>query len=105
KSANECYVALDGHEGGESLFDNWYKSQSQGVQDRIRYLWNFIKHRRDFTKKAEIPSRLGEILIMDSIDCHARLYGRPTVLMTFWTTRFRLENPGVFGEMPDEALL
>jgi hypothetical protein len=104
KSANECYVALGGHKGHESIFQAWYKSQSKGVQDRIRYVWNFIKHQRDFTKTAEIPLRLAELLILDSGDCHARLFGNPTVLMSLWATRFTLETPGKWGG-EDETLL
>lgn len=104
KAANECYVALGGHKGHDSLFQKWFKLQSKGFQQRIGYLWNFTKHGRGFTKKAELPPRLGEILIIDSIDCHQHLFGTQTPLMSFFMTRFGLEHPR-FAKHEGMALL
>lgn len=104
-AANDCYRALGGHAGHKSIYETWYKSQSQGIQDRIRFAQNWIKHgRQEMTKKAEIPSRLAEVLILDAADCHRRLFGAPSVLMSFWATRFMLETEGAW-DAGDVAIL
>jgi hypothetical protein len=104
-AANDCYRALGGHAGHKSIYAEWYKSQSTGIQDRIRDVQNWIKHGlKKTTKKAEIPSRLAEVLILDSADCHTRLFGTPSVLMSFWVTRFMLETAGIW-DAKDVALL
>jgi len=95
-AANDCYRAMGGHAGHKSIFQPWFKSQSQGFQDRIRDMQNFIKHgRRDLTGKVQIMPRLGEILIIDSIECHQNLFGKDTVLMGLFATRFGLDNPSI----------
>ena len=44
-----------------------------------------------------------EVLIMDSIDCHEKLFGAKTPLMNAFFTRFLFENPQVIASPDDRA--
>lgn len=97
-AANDCYAALGGHVGHTSFFQTWFRSQSHGVQDRIRDMQNFIKHgRRRLTGSVRLAPRLAEVLIVDSASCHQNVFRQSTVLMSLFAARFALENPGLIS--------
>jgi hypothetical protein len=77
KAANDCYDAMGAHEGKPSFYRTWLKAQPQTYQDRANYVANFIKHGwKDLTESTPYSPRQGEVLIVDSIDCHRRYLGK-----------------------------
>jgi len=81
-ASNNCYKALGGHIGKPSRFEDWLKSKSRAFQDRARYVINWVKHgRQDMKKKPNYHPIIGEILMLDSIECHNNLHESRTPLM------------------------
>ena len=60
----------------------------------MREVLNYFKHGPNkLTGKVRLPPQLGEMLILDSIDCHENVFGMTTHLMELFRIRFCLESP------------
>jgi len=85
---------MAGHKGQTSIYKTWFDSQSDTFQKRIRKVLAFFKHGwKGLTGKEFLPPLLGEILMIDSADCHQNLFGKRTFLMTAFLAQFSIENP------------
>ena len=95
-NANDCYDALGGHDGNPSMYKVWLGKQSQTFRDRANYVYEFIRHgHKDLKQDTPYSPRQGEMLIVDCIDCHNRLFGDIPPLMSAFNLRLLLERPDV----------
>ncbi len=95
-NANDCYDALGAHSGRPSLFKEWLKTQSPTFRSRGAYVYEFIRHgRKDLKGKTPYAPIQGEILMLDSIDCHKHLFDGVTPIMSSFNVRFMFEHPSV----------
>lgn len=92
--AFECYEALASNSAKPSSYKEWLGKQSQGFQDRVRDMTNFIKHgRRKLTGQILFMPIVAETMMTDSIESFEHLHGKKTPLMTLFLARWVIENP------------
>jgi hypothetical protein len=95
-SSNDCYVALGGHAGHKSFYQEWFKTQSKTFQKRMLYIQSWIKHGLKQTNRPLRYSPIqAEALMIDSMDCHSHLTGKMTTFMRLFLIRFAFENPNI----------
>lgn len=93
-ACQDCYAAMAAHVKKHSLYNAWFESQSKAYQREVRGTLAFFKHGlRDLKGRVRFRTRLGEVLIGDSIICHEALFDTKTQLMRFFTARFSIEHP------------
>src|SRR5437762_6434169 len=91
-----AYHAMGVHAGRPSLVQACLKSQSKQVQKSVHEAQNFVKHGRKNLKGAvSFRMKFAEVLMIDSVDCHQKLFGTQTPIMNAYFTRFMFENPQV----------
>jgi hypothetical protein len=96
RNANDCYDAIGGHIGRPSMYKIWLSKQSRTFQDRANYVYEFIRHgRKDLKQSTPYSPKQGEMLVVDSIDCHNYLFGDLPPLMSAFNFRLLLERPDI----------
>jgi len=95
-AAGDCYNAMGAQIGAPGFFREWLKVQSQAFQDQARYVQNFIKHGwKDLKGSVRYSPKYGEVLMMEAVDSHKRLFGGLTPIMAAFSVRFVFENPSL----------
>ena len=107
KAANDLFAALSDKKAERvSTLKTWLESQSQSIQDVVRDVDNFFKHGyRDFEKELDFSPFYTQIVMLDSVDCHAFLYGQGTPIMRLFSTRFLMCNPDFLGPTQSKSLV
>ncbi len=87
------------HAGVPSILAIWMKSQPPHFQKQILDVQNFIKHGwKNLKGHVRYPVIHGEVLIVDSIKCHKRIFGTATPLMETFLAFFGLTNPHLLSD-------
>jgi hypothetical protein len=93
-AAHDCFHAMGKNTGKPAVIQTWLESQSQDLQERSRYIQNFIKHGfKDLHGEADYCPAHGEILMFDAVTCYQGLFEKKTPLMTLFYLRYLFENP------------
>jgi hypothetical protein len=93
-ASNKCYHGMGSKVGKPGIIEAWKKSLSRKDYDRAVKAENFGKHANtDANGKLDLITYHAELMIMDSIICHEKMFGTRTPLMTCFFTRFAFENP------------
>lgn len=93
-SANELYHRIGSKSDVPSVIQAWKKSLAKKDFDRASNAQNFSKHaNRDLNEQLELPTRYAELLILDSMTSHVKLFQKRTPLMSCFFARFAIENP------------
>lgn len=92
-AAHKVYHRIGSKAGAPTLIETWKKSLSKKDYDRAVKAENFAKHAsRDPDEQLPLLIEHGELLILDSIDCHHAIFQKRTPLMTCFLARFGFEN-------------
>ena len=68
------------------------------MQDKIRKIDNFFKHGyRDINEELDFWPFYSEVLMLDSVDCHTRLFCDGTPWMRLYSARFMMCNVDILG--------
>ena len=87
------------HTGVPSILAVWMKSQPPHFQKQALDVQNFIKHGwKNLKGHVRYPVIHGEILIVDSIKCHERIFGTTTPLMGAFFAFFGIMNPHLLSD-------
>jgi hypothetical protein len=106
-AANEVYHGMGRPRGMPTVIQQWKKTATKADLKLANKTQNFAKHAyTDSNPDARIPviTELAELLILDSIMCHAKLFGGYTPLMRCFYGRFTVENPRILDTIADPVL-
>ena len=93
-AANKCYQGMGSKVGLPTITETWKKSLSRKNYDRAVAAENFGKHANtDAHGALNLMTEHAELLILDSLVCHERMFQKRTPLMTCFVARFSFENP------------
>jgi hypothetical protein len=93
-AANELYHGIGSKIGAPTIIQMWKKSLSKKERDEANKAQNFAKHAStDPNSKLPLPTRHAEVLMIDSIMCHEKMFRKRTPLMTCFFARLAFENP------------
>ena len=93
-ASNKCYHGMGSKTGALTIIGAWKKSLSKKDYDRVVQAENFGKHANtDAQGILHLITRQAELLILDSVMCHERLFQKRTPLMTCFFARFTFESP------------
>jgi hypothetical protein len=99
-SANDCYHAIGKMEGTPTLIQAWLKSLSRTNYDQVQESINFAKHGWKKLKGiSHIVTEYAELLMLDSIGCHEKLFHEKTPLMSCFFARFAAEHPRILDHI------
>jgi hypothetical protein len=103
-NAHDCYHALGKKIGQPSFHGNLMEKQGPSFQERAKYIQDFAKHGpKDLDESARFDTTLADGLMLVSIECHGKIFGKITRLMTlYWLRAFSL-HPDWTGQ-PWESL-
>lgn len=92
-AANDCYDAIGG-EKTPGIVKCWLSTRSKAEYDHVQDSINFCKHGLKNVKgTTSVESEYAELLLLDAVVCHQRLFQEWTPLMRCFYARFTLENP------------
>ncbi|MFN2624200.1 MAG: hypothetical protein ABR611_15295 [Chthoniobacterales bacterium] len=93
-AANECYHGIGRKSGAPSLVQTWKKTLPKKGYDAANRPQNFAKHgSRDPAETLVLNTEYAELLMLDAVICHEKLFGKRTALMTCFFARLTQENP------------
>jgi hypothetical protein len=95
-AANGCYHVLGkGHKGMPTMVEAWIKSLPEKQQIAARRAQNFFKHgpHRNDAKDVLFKPEHAELLLLDCVISHEKLFCKRTPLMTCFFKRCAFENP------------
>jgi len=95
-AANECYHGIGKKQANlPTIIQTWKKSLSDKDRKEANAVQNFAKHANtDPGGAIRVNPEYAELLILDSVMCHARLSDKKmTPLMRCFYARFAFENP------------
>jgi len=93
-AANELYHGIGRGKGMPTLIQTWKKSLKGKERALANKSQNFAKHANTDPNGADILlTEYAELLMLDSIMCHEKMFQNRTPLMTCFFARFAFENP------------
>jgi hypothetical protein len=93
-ASNKCYHGMGSKVGMPTVIQAWKKSLSRKDYDRAVKAENFGKHANtDAHGILPLITEHAALLMLDSIICHEKMFGKRTPLMTCFFARFAFENP------------
>jgi hypothetical protein len=97
-AANECFHAIGKNKGLPTIIQTWKRSLTNKQLKQANKVQNFAKHARtDPDGRVPVVTEYGDLLILDSVMCQAKLFQLWTPLMRCFYTRFALENATLLG--------
>lgn len=98
-AANDCYDAMGGDKV-PGIVKCWLSTRSRKEYDHVQDSINFCKHGfRKLKGTTRVESEWADLLILDAVVCHQRLFGKWTPLMRCFYARFTIENPRLLASM------
>jgi hypothetical protein len=93
-AANSLYHGMGSKVGKPTIIETWKKSLSNKDRAMVNEARNFAKHaNKDPKAKLRLITEYAELLILDSLVCHAKMFHNKTPLMSCFFARFTFENP------------
>jgi hypothetical protein len=93
-AANEVYHGIGRGKGMPTTIQAWKKSLSDKKRAVANKSQNFAKHANtDPNGTDQLLTEYAELLMLDSIICHEKMFQNRTALMTCFFARFAFENP------------
>lgn len=99
-AANKCYHGMGSKTGKPTIIGAWKKGLKKREYDLAVKAENFGKHANtDATGTLDLITEYAELLMLDGVMAHERLFHRRTALMTCFFSRLSLERPALRDEI------